>query len=105
MAATGSKRTGKEPSLSAQTGHSWKYLYERLGEKRFQQLCGALLLHEDPAVRLYPVGMADGGRDASATREFSQRRADPGFVSASPAPNAAVVAANATRSGPRGAGC
>lgn len=57
-------RKGHDP-LSTQPGHSWKYLYERLNEKRFQQLCGALLRHEDPTVRLYPVGMSDGGRDAT----------------------------------------
>lgn len=52
--------------LSTQPGYSWRYLYERLTEKRFQQLCGALLRHEDPTVRLYPVGMSDAGRDATA---------------------------------------
>lgn len=57
--------SGRKP-LSAQPGHSWKYLYERLTEKRFQQLCGALLRQEDPSVRLYPVGMSDGGRDVTA---------------------------------------
>lgn len=64
---TQSKRKGggRKP-LSTQPGHSWKYLYERLTEKRFQQLCGALLRHEDASVRLYPVGMSDGGRDATA---------------------------------------
>ncbi|MGW0810756.1 NACHT domain-containing protein [Nonomuraea sp. NPDC002799] len=43
---------------------SWKYLYERLGEKRFQQLCGALLAHVFPDVTCFPVGQRDGGRDA-----------------------------------------
>jgi hypothetical protein len=43
---------------------SWRYLYERLGEKRFQQLCGALLAHVFPDVVCYPVGQKDGGRDA-----------------------------------------
>jgi hypothetical protein len=45
-------------------GNSWRYLYERLGEKRFQQLCGALLAHAFPNVACYPVGQKDGGRDA-----------------------------------------
>src|ERR1022692_2082928 len=45
-------------------GGSWRYLYERLGEKRFQQLCGALLAHVFPDVVCYPVGQKDGGRDA-----------------------------------------
>lgn len=60
------KRGGEGKPLSTQPGHSWKYLYERLNEKHFQQLCGALLRHEDASVRLYPVGMSDGGRDATA---------------------------------------
>lgn len=60
-----SRRKGDPQPLSTQPGHSWKYLYERLTEKRFQQLCGALLRHEDPTIRLYPVGMSDGGRDAT----------------------------------------
>jgi hypothetical protein len=46
------------------SGGSWRYLYERLGEKRFQQLCGALLAHVFPDVTCYPVGQKDGGRDA-----------------------------------------
>ena len=46
------------------SGGSWRYLYERLGEKRFQQLCGALLAHVFPDVVCYPVGQKDGGRDA-----------------------------------------
>lgn len=45
-------------------GGSWRYLYERLGEKRFQQMCGALLAHLFPDVTCYPVGQKDGGRDA-----------------------------------------
>jgi hypothetical protein len=44
---------------------SWKYLYERLGEKRFQQLCGALLKLQFPDVTCFPVGQKDGGRDAT----------------------------------------
>lgn len=42
---------------------SWKYLYERLGDKRFQQLCGALVLERFPDVAVFPVGEKDGGRD------------------------------------------
>lgn len=42
---------------------SWKYLYERLGDKRFQQLCGALVLDRLPDVSVFPVGEKDGGRD------------------------------------------
>lgn len=62
--STAPKRKSSRP-LSTQPGHSWRYLYERLTEKRFQQLCGALLRNEDPTVRLYPVGMSDGGRDVT----------------------------------------
>lgn len=43
-----------------------RYLYERLGDKRFQELCNALLAAEFTGgeVRCFPVGQADGGRDA-----------------------------------------
>lgn len=43
-----------------------QYDYEALGPDTFQQLCQALLvkLHRD--VQCFPVGMPDGGRDASA---------------------------------------
>lgn len=47
-----------------QSGQSWRYLYERLGEKTFQQLCSALLAEVFPDVTCFPVGHADGGRDA-----------------------------------------
>lgn len=40
------------------------YLYERLGNQRFQQLCHAVLTHLFPNVICFPVGQADGGRDA-----------------------------------------
>ncbi|MHA3700760.1 NACHT domain-containing protein [Jatrophihabitans sp. YIM 134969] len=50
--------------VSQQPGNSWKYLYERLSEKRFQQLCGALLAVSFPDVSCFPVGHSDGGRDA-----------------------------------------
>jgi hypothetical protein len=48
---------------SGQTGQSSRYLYERLGDTRFQELCGALLAHSFPDVTCYPVGQSDGGRD------------------------------------------
>ncbi|MER7179502.1 hypothetical protein ABT404_08455 [Streptomyces hyaluromycini] len=43
------------------------YLYERLTEKNFQRLCGALLAHAYPDTRCYPVGHSDGGRDMTRT--------------------------------------
>lgn len=42
------------------------YHYESLLDERFQMLCQALLLREYPGVQCYPVGMPDGGRDATA---------------------------------------
>lgn len=51
-----------------QSGYSERYLYERLGEKRFQQLCNALLVREFPDVMCFPVGQKDGGRDAVRKR-------------------------------------
>ena len=47
-----------------ETASSSRYLYERLTDKRFQELCGALLAHLFPNVTCYPVGQADGGRAA-----------------------------------------
>lgn len=46
------------------SGASGRYLYERLGEKTFQRLCNALLVHRFPGVTCMPVGHSDGGRDA-----------------------------------------
>ncbi|MEV6385782.1 hypothetical protein AB0M31_40950 [Streptomyces sp. NPDC051773] len=42
------------------------YNYETLLDERFQMLCQALLVREYPGVQCYPVGMPDGGRDATA---------------------------------------
>jgi hypothetical protein len=51
-------------SASEQPGNSFKYLYSRLSEGAFQQLCGALLRRKFDPVRCFPVGMSDGGIDA-----------------------------------------
>ncbi|MFD0634814.1 hypothetical protein ACFQ9X_28010 [Catenulispora yoronensis] len=53
-----------DPPATEQPGNSFRYLYWRLSEKEFQQLCGALLRHKYGHVTCYPVGMADGGIDA-----------------------------------------
>ncbi|WP_024366959.1 NACHT domain-containing protein [Arthrobacter sp. TB 26] len=45
---------------------SYKYLYERLGDKRFQQLCGALVVDRFEDVAVFPVGEKDGGRDMTS---------------------------------------
>ncbi|MET8182599.1 hypothetical protein [Streptomyces sp. NPDC005336] len=42
------------------------YHYESLLDERFQMLCQSLLVREYPGVQCYPVGMPDGGRDATA---------------------------------------
>ena len=42
------------------------YLFETLEEKRFQQLCQALLTAEFPNTQCFPVAQPDGGRDATA---------------------------------------
>jgi hypothetical protein len=47
-----------------QPGNSFRYLYWRLSEKEFQQLCAALLRLKFDPVRCFPVGMADEGIDA-----------------------------------------
>jgi hypothetical protein len=49
--------------VSEHANVSSQYLYERLGDKRFQQLCAALLKLSHPDVTCYPVGQSDGGRD------------------------------------------
>ncbi|MDF1704930.1 MAG: AAA family ATPase [Aeromicrobium sp.] len=43
-----------------------RYLYERLGDKRFQSLCAALVVSQMDDVEVFPVGQADGGRDITA---------------------------------------
>ncbi|MEU5096371.1 hypothetical protein [Streptomyces sp. NPDC020996] len=42
-----------------------RYDYESLGADVFQQLCQAVLVATNPQVQCFPVGMPDGGRDAS----------------------------------------
>ncbi|MFJ6387657.1 NACHT domain-containing protein [Streptomyces sp. NPDC091972] len=46
-----------------------QYDYETLGADTFQQLCQALLVKQYPDVQCFPVGMPDGGRDASSPAE------------------------------------
>ncbi len=41
-----------------------QYLYERFSPDRFQEFCQALLPQEFPDIQCYPIGQADGGRDA-----------------------------------------
>lgn len=40
------------------------YLFENLGEDRFQEICQSLLIKEFPNVQCFPVKQPDGGRDA-----------------------------------------
>src|ERR1700676_2735125 len=40
------------------------YPLENLGPERFQELCQALLVREQPDVQCFPVAQPDGGRDA-----------------------------------------
>lgn len=42
------------------------YKFEELLDAHFQMLCQSLLISEYPNVQCLPVGMADGGRDASS---------------------------------------
>jgi hypothetical protein len=42
------------------------YPLENLGPDRFQQLCQALLVKEQPDVQCFPIAQPDGGRDAAA---------------------------------------
>lgn len=59
------------------------YLFENLGEDRFQELCQALLIKEFPNVQCFPIRQPDGGRDAVAyTRDHLRpdRRDNPFHV-------------------------
>jgi len=40
------------------------YLYENLGDERFQEFCSCLVAKEFPNVQSFPVGQPDGGRDS-----------------------------------------
>lgn len=40
------------------------YLYENLGDERFQELCNTLISKEFPDTQSFPVGQPDGGRDS-----------------------------------------
>lgn len=40
------------------------YLFENLGDERFQEFCGILVSREFPNAQLFPIGQPDGGRDA-----------------------------------------
>lgn len=40
------------------------YLFENLGDERFQEFCTCLISKEFPNVQAFPVGQPDGGRDA-----------------------------------------
>ncbi|MEV4288469.1 hypothetical protein AB0K40_23405 [Nonomuraea bangladeshensis] len=68
MAAHPTSRAPKP--ATEQPGNSFKYLYWRLTDKEFQQLCAALLRHKYDNVRCFPVGMADEGIDAIANGDI-----------------------------------
>jgi hypothetical protein len=40
------------------------YIYENLGDERFQEFCSCLISKEFPNVQTFPVGQPDGGRDS-----------------------------------------
>lgn len=42
------------------------YLFENLGDERFQEFCNSLITKEFPDSQSYPVGQPDGGRDSIA---------------------------------------
>lgn len=42
------------------------YLFENLGDERFQELCSTLIAKEFPDTQSFPVGQPDGGRDSIA---------------------------------------
>ncbi|WP_432983051.1 NACHT domain-containing protein [Dactylosporangium sp. CA-233914] len=64
MTTSKPRRSAGPKPATEQPGNSFKYLYWRLSEKQFQQLCAALLRHKYDHVQCFPVGMADEGIDA-----------------------------------------
>jgi hypothetical protein len=42
------------------------YLYENLGDERFQEFCGAIISKEFQNIQFFPIGQPDGGRDSLA---------------------------------------
>ena len=62
MSRSGSESRTKP--ATEQPGNSFRYLYWRLSEPAFQQLCAALLRNKFDPVRCFPVRMADEGIDA-----------------------------------------
>jgi hypothetical protein len=50
------------------------YLYENLGDERFQEFCSVLIAKEFPNVQAFPVGQPDGGRDALAYSTDSPKK-------------------------------
>jgi hypothetical protein len=60
----GRRRSAAPKPATEQPGNSFRYLYWRLSQGEFQQLCAALLRLKYDPVRCFPVGMADEGIDA-----------------------------------------
>jgi hypothetical protein len=57
-------------NMSEPRGNSWRYLYQRLGEKQFQQFALPLFRQTYGAgVRCFPVGQREGGRDVASQHE------------------------------------
>jgi len=50
------------------------YLYENLGDERFQEFCSILISKEFPNIQAYPVGQPDGGRDSIAYLMDSRKK-------------------------------
>jgi len=42
------------------------YLYENLGDERFQEFCSTIIAKEFPNSQAFPTGQPDGGRDSTA---------------------------------------
>lgn len=63
---TGGTRSTK--GADQQPGNSSRYLYWRLSEKQFQQMCATILHHKFDQVDCFPVGMADEGIDILSER-------------------------------------
>ena len=51
-----------------------QYLYEVLTPDRFQELCQALIVKRFPNTNCFPVGQADGGRDAVSAERLAENQ-------------------------------
>jgi hypothetical protein len=66
----------KKREENSQNRKNMDYLFETLGDERFQEFCSCLISKEFANIQVFPVGQPDGGRDSlvytmnTPTKEF-----------------------------------